>query len=109
MAHSYFCGAYRHTLSGPSDIFRIIFSDHHLVGARRDTGPIGRTHDIVREETTARQTSLLVRLHGPLVDPSWAVQEPNLEELVRGYMSQNYARRGISAESVQLSSIGVDR
>jgi ABC-2 type transport system ATP-binding protein len=91
------------------DIETLISEHRLLVGARKDTGPIGRTHDIVREETTARQTSLLVRLHGPLVDPSWAVEEPNLEELVLGYMSQNYARRGISAESVQLSSIGGNR
>ena len=87
-----------------------LLSEHRLlVGPRKDTTAIARTHTIVWEETTARQTSLLVRLHGPLFDPSWAVEEPNLEELVLGYMSQKYVSRGISAEPVQLSSIGGNR
>ena len=48
----------------------------------------------MREDTTARQTTLLVRLNGPVIDPAWAVEEPNLEEIVLGYMSQDDARRG---------------
>jgi ABC-2 type transport system ATP-binding protein len=87
-----------------------LLSEHRLlVGPRKDITAIARTHTIVQEETTARQTSLLVRVRGPLVDPSWTVEEPNLEELVLGYMRQNYASRGISTEPTQLSSIGGDR
>jgi ABC-2 type transport system ATP-binding protein len=58
-----------------------------LTGPRKDTTAIARTHSIVREDTTPRQTTLLVRLNGPVIDPAWAVDEPNLEEIVLGYMS----------------------
>ena len=59
-----------------------------LTGPRKDTTAIARTHVIVREDTTARQTTLLVRLNGPVIDPAWAVEEPNLEEIVLGYMAR---------------------
>jgi len=88
------------------DIETLLAEHRLLVGARKDTTAIARTHTIVREETTVRQTSLLVRVNGPVIDPAWAVEEPNLEELVLGYMSQNYASRGITAGADQLSSIG---
>src|SRR5580658_3438558 len=40
-----------------------LLSEHRLlVGPRKDITAIARTHTIVREETTARQTSLLVRV-----------------------------------------------
>ncbi|HET9082517.1 MAG TPA: hypothetical protein VFO01_18625 [Trebonia sp.] len=37
-----------------------------LTGPRKDTTAIARTRSIVREDTTARQTTLLVRLNGPV-------------------------------------------
>ena len=46
----------------------------------------------MREDTTPRQTTLLVRLNGPVIDPAWAVDEPNLEEIVLGYMSAGQGR-----------------
>jgi len=91
------------------DIETLIAEHRLLVGPRKDTTAIARSHTIVREETTARQTSLLVRLNGPLVDPAWSLEEPNLEELVLGYMSQNYSSRGINTELAQLSPIGGGR
>ena len=57
------------------------------------------THVVVREESTPRQTSLLVRLNGPVIDPAWAVEETNLEEIVLGYMSQDDARYGSGLEA----------
>ena len=80
-----------------------------LVGPRKDTTAIARTHTIVREETTPRQTSLLVRLNGPVVDPAWAVEEPNLEEIVLGYMRQDDAGHSTGTKASRLSSIGGSR
>jgi ABC-2 type transport system ATP-binding protein len=80
-----------------------------LAGPRKDTAAIARTHAIVREDTTARQTTLLVRLNGPVIDPAWDVEEPTLEEIVLGYMSQDDAGQGTGPEAARLSVIGGDR
>jgi len=87
-----------------------VLAEHRiLVGPRKDTTPIARTHAIVREDTTARQTTLLVKLNGPVIDPAWAVEEANLEEIVLGYMSQDDAGHGAGPADARLSAIGGDR
>jgi ABC-2 type transport system ATP-binding protein len=73
------------------DIDTVLAQHRILVGPRKDTTAIARTHVIVRQDTTPRQSTLLVKLNGPVVDPAWAVEEPNLEEIVLGYMSQDAA------------------
>jgi ABC-2 type transport system ATP-binding protein len=80
-----------------------------LTGPRKDTTAIARTHSVVREDTTPRQTTLLVRLNGPVIDPAWAVDEPNLEEIVLGYMSAGQAGYGAGPAGARLSAIGGDR
>jgi ABC-2 type transport system ATP-binding protein len=87
-----------------------LLSEHRvLIGPRKDTRAIARTHAIVREDITARQTSLLVRLRGPVIDPAWAVEETNLEEIVLGYMSQDDAGRGTGPEVARMPAVGGDR
>jgi ABC-2 type transport system ATP-binding protein len=87
-----------------------LLAEHRvLIGPRKDTRAIARTHAIVREDTTARQTSLLVRLRGPVIDPAWAVEETNLEEIVLGYMSQDDAGRGTGPEVARMPAVGGDR
>ena len=71
------------------DIEALLEEHRILTGPRKDTTAIARTHVIVREDTTARQTTLLVGLNGPVIDPAWAVEEANMEEIVLGYMSQD--------------------
>jgi ABC-2 type transport system ATP-binding protein len=91
------------------DIQTVLAQHRILVGPRKDTTAIARTHTIVREDTTARQTTLLVKLNGPVIDPAWAVEEPNLEEIVLGYMSQDDPAYGASPEAARLSAVGGDR
>jgi ABC-2 type transport system ATP-binding protein len=80
-----------------------------LSGPRKDTTAIARTHAIVREDTTPRQTTLLVRLNGPVIDPAWAVEQPNLEEIVLGYMSQDDPVYGTGPGAARLSAVGGER
>jgi ABC-2 type transport system ATP-binding protein len=87
------------------DIDTLLAQHRVLTGPRKDTTAIARTHVIVWEDTTARQTMLLVKLNGPAIDPAWAVEEPNLEEIVLGYMGQDEAGRG----AARLSAVGGDR
>ena len=57
-----------------------------LVGPRKDTSALERTHTLVHAVRTARQARLLVRLNGPLFDPGYEAEDISLEELVLGYM-----------------------
>ncbi len=91
------------------DIETVLAQHRILVGPRKDTTAIARTHTIVREDSTARQTTLLVRLNGPVIDPAWAVEEPNLEEIVLGYMSQDDPAYGTSSAAARLSAVGGDQ
>jgi hypothetical protein len=91
------------------DIETLLAEHRVLTGPRKDTTAIARTHAIVREDTTPRQTTLLVRLNGPVTDPAWAVEEPDLEEVVLGYMSQDDPAYGTGPEPARLSAIGGDR
>jgi ABC-2 type transport system ATP-binding protein len=56
-----------------------------LVGPRRDP-PRAGPHEIVEASHTDRQTTLLVRVAGPVHDPAWAVHDIGLEQLVLAYM-----------------------
>ena len=91
------------------DVDTLLAEHRFLTGPRKDTTAIARAHTIVREDTTARQTTLLVRLNGPVIDPAWAVEEPNLEEIVLGYMSQDDPAYGTGPGATRLSAIGGDR
>jgi ABC-2 type transport system ATP-binding protein len=68
------------------DIDALMAEHKVLVGPRKDTGPIERTHTVVQTVTTARQSSLLVRLNGPVIDPAYQAEDVTFEELVLGYM-----------------------
>ena len=91
------------------DIETLLAEHRILTGPRKDTTAIARAHTVVREDTTARQTTLLVRLNGAVADPAWAVEEPNLEEIVLGYMSQDHPADGTGPEGARLSAVGGNR
>ena len=59
-----------------------------LVGPRRDTAGAGRGLTVIKATQTSRQTRLLARLDGPVPDPSWAVTEVGLEDIVLAYMGE---------------------
>jgi ABC-2 type transport system ATP-binding protein len=58
-----------------------------LTGARRPMGRIRGVREIVRERHSGRQSSLLVRSDGPIVDRSWSVEPVGLEDLLLAYMA----------------------
>jgi len=91
------------------DIETLLAEHRILTGPRKDTTGIARTHAIVREDTTTRQTTLLVRLNGPVIDPAWAVDEANLEEIVLAYMSQDDPDYSTDRKFTRLSAVGGHR
>ena len=81
--------ASRVQLSG--DIDALLAEHRVLVGPRKDTAAIARTHTIVQAVHTARQTTLLVRGNAPVIDPAWESSDVGLEEMVLAYMGQDTA------------------
>ena len=73
------------------DIDTLLAEHQVLVGPRKDTTAIERTHTLVHAVRTARQTTLLIRRSGPVIDPGWETADVGLEELVLGYMGQDAA------------------
>jgi ABC-2 type transport system ATP-binding protein len=71
------------------DIEDLLAGHQVLVGPRKDTTAIERSHRVVQVTRTPRQTTLLVRLNGPVTDPAFQASDISLEELVLGYMGQD--------------------
>ncbi len=70
------------------DIDTLLAEHQVLIGPRKDTTAIERDHTLVHAVRTARQTTLLIRRSGPVIDPAFEAADVGLEELVLGYMSQ---------------------
>jgi ABC-2 type transport system ATP-binding protein len=68
------------------DIDALLAEHKVLVGPPKDTAPIERTHQVVQTVTTARQSTMLVRLGGPVIDPAYQAEDVSLEEMVLAYM-----------------------
>jgi len=72
-------------LEGPVE--ELLARHRLLTGARRPLGRIRGVEEIVRERHSGRQLTLLVRTNGPIVDPTWSVDEIGLEDLLLAYMA----------------------
>jgi ABC-2 type transport system ATP-binding protein len=73
-------------IAGPVE--ELLAAHHLLSGPRRDPATLPAGQHVVSASHTDRQTTLLVRSAGPVLDPAWTVCEVGLEDLVLAYMSQ---------------------
>jgi ABC-2 type transport system ATP-binding protein len=71
------------------DIDTLLAEHQVLVGPRKDTTAIEQTHTLIQSVRTARQTTLLIRRSGPVIDPAFQTADVGLEELILGYMGQD--------------------
>ncbi|HTX27545.1 MAG TPA: ABC transporter ATP-binding protein [Streptosporangiaceae bacterium] len=71
------------------DIEDLLAEHRILVGPSKDTTALERSHRVVQATRTPRQTTLLVRLNGPVVDPAFQASEVSLEELVLAYLGED--------------------
>lgn len=83
--HVLLLGEGRVRLAGNVD--DLLASHRLLSGARRPLGTIAGVDEIVRESSSGRQLTLLVRTRHPIADRSWTVGEVGLEELLLAYMA----------------------
>jgi ABC-2 type transport system ATP-binding protein len=70
------------------EVSDLLASHHRLSGPRRDLGSLPAGQEVITESHTDKQTSLLVRTDGPVLDPAWAVKPVGMEDLVLAYMSR---------------------
>jgi len=68
------------------DIDGLLATHHRLTGPRRDPDTLPADQHLIAESHTDRQSTLLVRTDGPVLDPAWTVDSLNLEDLVLAYM-----------------------
>jgi ABC-2 type transport system ATP-binding protein len=71
------------------DIDDLLAVHHRLVGPRRDVSTLPADHHVITASHTERQTTLVVRSDGPVLDPAWTVSPLGLEDLVLAYMGRS--------------------
>ena len=70
------------------EVSDLLASHRRLSGPRRDPGSLPAGQEVITESHTDKQSNLLVRTDGPVLDPAWAVKPVSLEDLVLAYMSR---------------------
>jgi ABC-2 type transport system ATP-binding protein len=76
------------------EVDELLASHRRLVGPRRDAASLPSGQEVIEESHTDRQSTLIARCDGPVLDPAWTVEDINLEDLVLAYMGNaNTARR----------------
>jgi ABC-2 type transport system ATP-binding protein len=61
---------------------------HRLIGPRGSVTDLGDNQVVIEASHTDRQSTLLVRSEGPIIDPKWTVEAATLEDIVLAYMGQ---------------------
>ena len=82
------------------EVSDLLGSHHRLSGPRRDPAIMPSDQVIVEASHTDKQSMLLVRGGGPILDPTWNVRPVTLEDLVLAYMAEG--NQTISAPRPQL-------
>ena len=77
-------------VAGPVD--ELLAGHRLLSGPRRDEDSLPAGMQVISGSHTDRQSTLLVRADGPVLDPAWTVSEVGLEDLVLAYMKQAAGR-----------------
>jgi len=86
------------------EIEELLAIHHRLSGPRRDSFRPPADWEVIEQSDVERQSTLVVRHKGPVLDPAWMVEELNLEELVLSYMG-----RAVGNGSTSLKLAGVQR
>ncbi|MDA8296381.1 MAG: ABC transporter ATP-binding protein [Actinomycetota bacterium] len=69
------------------EIDELVASHYRLSGPRRERGGLPGNVEVLDERHTDRQSTLVVRTDGQVLDPSWTVEQLGLEDLVLAYMT----------------------
>jgi ABC-2 type transport system ATP-binding protein len=75
------------------DVNDLLGSHHRLSGVRRDPHGLPADWTVIEESHTDKQSTLLIRTEGSILDPSWSVKPISLDDLILAYMSQGRTPR----------------
>ncbi|MGH7758478.1 MAG: ABC transporter ATP-binding protein, partial [Candidatus Dormibacteria bacterium] len=75
------------------EIDHLLATHRRLVGPRHDPERLPRGQQVIEASHTDRQSTLLVRTDEAILDPSWAIEELTLEDLVLAYIANSGAQR----------------
>jgi ABC-2 type transport system ATP-binding protein len=70
------------------EVSELLATHHRLSGPRRDPGTLPTGQEVIEASHTDRQSTLLIRSDGPILDPAWTVRPVTLDDLVLAYMSR---------------------
>jgi ABC-2 type transport system ATP-binding protein len=70
------------------EVSELLAAHRRLAGPRRDPGSLPAGQEVVTESHTDKQSNLLIRTDGPVLDPAWTVTPVSLEDLVLAYLSR---------------------
>ena len=70
-----------------SDTESLLATHKRLIGPRDREASLARTHTILQARSGERQCTLLIRIHGAVLDPAWEVQEASLEDIILAYLA----------------------
>ena len=84
--HLVVLSASRLQVAGPID--DLLASHRVMVGPRRESSLPSGVEAVVHRSDAERQSILMARVSGRVLDPAWTVRTPDLEELVLAYMSE---------------------
>jgi ABC-2 type transport system ATP-binding protein len=87
------------------DVEELLESHHRLTGPRRDPTRLPADQEVIEASHTDRQSTLLVRSAGPILDPAWTVEQIGLEDLVLAYM-RRASEADRDARKSHLGSVG---
>jgi ABC-2 type transport system ATP-binding protein len=82
----------------------LLASHRRLSGPRRDPATLPAAQEVITESHTDKQSNLLVRTDGPILDPAWTVKPVSLEDLVLAYMSRAGDDRPASPQRLKVVS-----
>src|SRR3954454_20427413 len=83
------------------DVDELLASHQLLTGPRREASALPTGQVAIEASHTQRQSSMLVRSDGPILDPAWTVTPVTLDDLVLAYMRQ--ARDGTPESATALA------
>ncbi|MGH8980741.1 MAG: ABC transporter ATP-binding protein [Acidimicrobiales bacterium] len=70
------------------EIDELLATHHHLSAPRRDGLRLPADWEVIEKSDTERQTTLVARHDGTVLDPTWTVGQLSLEDLVLAYMTR---------------------
>ena len=86
------------------EVSDLLASHYRLSGPRRDPGSLPAGQEVIAESHTDKQSNLLVRTDGPVLDPAWAVTPVSLEDLVLAYMSRTGETTPVRTQRLEVVS-----